>query len=259
MSVSNDCREFRELVNRTRYGELSREERAALERHAEGCADCAVELRIHAHVTAVSGAELESAVPDEMVDTMWRNVMEDLSRRSVRRSPSGSRMWPMMKILVPALAAAVVVLVFTGGFLFGELRQLKTREQQLLSEMQRKDDLITELTVAQAGSGRSIYRTGEIMMRRGLPRQENFSAGELLSLLRNLAPETTILGTDETESLISLSLSWRGLSPDALPKEFDALDGLQAQEAIWLIEVLKIDPSETISRERLLALSKRRT
>ena len=142
MSVSNDCREFRELLNRTRYGELSREERAALERHAEGCADCAVELRIHAHVTAVSGAELESAVPDEMVDTMGRNVMEDLSRRSVRRSPSGSRMWPMMKILVPALAAAVVVLVFTGGFLFGGLRQLKTREQQLLSEMQRKDDLI---------------------------------------------------------------------------------------------------------------------
>lgn len=261
MNDETRCREFQELLDKSAHGKLSREERLQMEKHAEKCPDCAVLLKMHAHVTAVPGPELESAAPDGMVDTMWRRVMEDLSRRGAGRIPAGSRLRPAMRILVPVLSAAVVILVFISGFLFGELRQLRSREQQLLLETARKDDLISEITVEQARASRerTIYRTGELILRHGLPRQKNFSAGELLSLLEGLPPETTILKAAETESLLSKQLSWRGVSPGGLPPDIDLRDGLQAEEAIRLIEWLKIDPSETISRERLISLSRRRT
>ena len=257
MKDETGCREFQKLLDRVVGGTISREDEIQLKQHAGECPDCAMLLEMHRYVISPSGLELEAAVPDGMVDTMWRRVMADISQRSAGRSAAGSRLWPVMKLLVPALSVVVVILAFVSGFMFSELRQLRTREQELMHEVGHRDDLIAYLSAEQEGfpSERGLFRAGSMMIRRGLPQQEIFTAEELLTLLNKLPPDVTIMGPDDARLLLSRRILPRGVGSGDLPDYIDLRDGLQAEEVIRLVEWLGLDPDETISRDRVLALT----
>lgn len=257
MKDETGCRQFQELLDRVALGAISREDEIQLNKHAGDCPDCAMLLAMHRHLTSPSGPELEAAVPNGMVDTMWRRVMADISQRSAGRNAAGSRLWPVMKLLVPALSVVVVVLAFVSGFMFSELRQLRSREQELIHEVGHRDELIAHLSAGQEtiSRERGIFRAGNMMIRRGLPQQEIFTAEELLTLLNELPPDVTIMGPDDARSLLSRSVMPRSLGSTDLPDFIDLRDGLQAEEVIRLVEWLGLDPGETISRDRVLALT----
>lgn len=257
MKDETACREFQELLDRAAQGSISREGEIQLEQHAGECPDCAMLIEMHRHVTSPSGPELEAAVPDRMVDTMWRRVMADLPQRSAGRNAAGLRLWPVMKVLVPALSVAVVILAFVSGFMFSELRLLRTREQELIHEVGHRDELIAHLSAEQEGFPREwgFFRTGGMMIRHGLPQQEIFTAEELLTLLKKLPPDATIMSPNDARSLLSRRFPSRSAGSVDLPACIDLRDGLQAEEVIWLVEWFELDPHETISRDRVLSLT----
>ncbi|MBU8920241.1 MAG: zf-HC2 domain-containing protein [Bacteroidales bacterium] len=257
MKDETGCREFQELLDRVALGAISREDEIQLNKHAGECPDCAMLLEMHRHLISPSGPELEAAVPDGMVDTMWRRVMADISQQSAGRNAAGSRLWPVMKLLVPALSVVVVILTFASGFMFSELRQLRSREQELIHEVGHRDELISHMSAEQDDfpRGRGIFSAGNMMIRRGLPQQEIFTAEELLTLLNKLPPDVTIMGPDEARSLLSHRVLSQNVGSADLPAYIDLWDGLQAEELIRLVGWLGLDPGETISRDRVLALT----
>jgi len=122
MDEKMTCEEFQErLDGRT----ASDEELEELERHASACPDCAVLLAMNRHLRAETLSELEEQVPDSLVDTMWQRVVGEIAARRAERLSLTKRFWPFQRILVPAMAAAIVLLVFASGFLLGELKSLK--------------------------------------------------------------------------------------------------------------------------------------
>ena len=120
--------DIQENIDRLAAGTATEAERAALRAHAASCPDCAMLVRIHEHCADLAGEDLDGAMPHDAASGMWRSVRE-------RIEPSRTRMPWYRRAMTPALAAAVVILVFACGFLLGELRQLRGRENRLIEEL----------------------------------------------------------------------------------------------------------------------------
>lgn len=232
-------------------GTLSDSEFLQIIGHVDHCHDCAVLLRMQQHTSAISATELEARVPDSLVDTMYGRVMETVEEKAHGRSWL-SRLWPKQESLVPALAAAIVVLLIGGGMMFNELRQLQQSERQLVARIDRQERMIGSPAGWNGGDGLGLPGRN---LRRVLTRHEDTSVEELLIVLRQLPPEITLLDPQETASLLGRFTRRAGSAWKEALREIEPGDGLQIEEMLQLIRSLDPDPYSRIPTARLLSLS----
>jgi hypothetical protein len=255
MDEKMTCEEFQERLD----GHIaSDEERRAIERHAAACPDCALLLAMNRHLNAETLSELEERVPDSLVDTMWQRVVGEIAARRAERLSPQRRFWPFQRIFVPAMAAAIVLLVFTSGYLLGELRHLRRSERQLAMELSLKDQRLEEMQhgMKTIQAGRLPERVTLLGVRLGLPQQADFSASELISLLELLPRETTMLEAGKVESMLQQKRLPGMIRARFQPEGIDIDDGLQAGEIIILIEWLDIDPARRFQRDELVSFAR---
>ena len=254
MNSQNGCEVFQEQLDRLGGKPPTDDERKELEGHAAACPDCATILGAYMHLMGPSNEELEAAVPREMTDTMWSRVAAKTIDRGIA---PGLRRVSLFRILVPTLAAAVVVLVFALGFMLGELRHLRGVETRMAAELERRDETITALQLGRDDTPGLLAseRFRGLVRRRFLQDRDAYRVSELIALLEQLPPDTRLLSAREVDALLgggggsSLSLY------NAQLRRVDYSNGLDAREAIMLIEILGIDPDELVPRERFAALN----
>jgi hypothetical protein len=248
MKDKTDCEKIQEMLDRLAKGELTEEERRAIQEHAAACPDCAMLLKIHAHCREFGDDELEAAVPDEMVQGMWPNVA---ARIAGKPTPSRPRLSRWRRALVPGLAAALFVLAFVCGFLVGELQELRQREGLLISELAASREMLEHYRQG-AAAPRPAGRMPELGWRYILPEQEDFSVEELVSLLEQVPPQTSILSSGNALAFYGRAIPLRGVAGCTRREQVNMKDGLQAGEAVLLAKCLRLDPDTRISRERLV-------
>ncbi len=256
MSKGIDCDVFQDQLDALESGEL-REVGAALRQHAAQCADCAMLLRLHEHLTASRREELEAAVPDDLVASMWRDVQAEIATRRSRRAwksgGAGSRNW-----LVPAMAAAVVALLIGVGFLYGELLRLQQRERLLVQQVTEQQGRLAEpdLGTATGPIARTASLVGKRRWERMLARRERVTLAELRRLIARLPAGSTVYGRAEFERLIAgapfwITSAWRGVLI-----EIETDDGIQAGELLQLLESMAVDSDRSIPTSRILSYSR---
>lgn len=150
MKKDVDCRVFEDQLDALAGGDLSEEGLRHLRLHAESCAECSILLRTQEHLAAPSLAELEKAVPGELVASIWPRVEAETGPSRVRGPVSREVLPRWYRILparwaIPALAAAAVVLLLSTGFLMTELTATRARANRLAHQVQMMDLWRTEM------------------------------------------------------------------------------------------------------------------
>jgi hypothetical protein len=254
MNRNIDCEAFQDRLDRLGGRSPEDMELAELGGHVERCPDCAMMLDAYMHLAGPSNEELGAQAPDGMISAMWHDVAERTIGRSGARGPGR---FSLMRMLVPTLAAAVVVLVFAFGFMLGELRHLRGMESRMAAELERRDATIAVLQLGRDDTPGLLAseRFRSLARRRFLQDRDEYRVSELIALLGQLPPDTKLLSAREVNALIGGS-GGSSLSPYSTQlRRFDYSNGLDAREAIMLIEILGIDPDELVPRERLAALN----
>lgn len=120
MKIRNECREWRESLGAYALGQLDRDEKASLEAHLEGCAQCRAELALLAPVAQMlphaDPAHFESAPqpPPELGARIAATIAgerQQAERRRRRRVFGGFAFGGA----AAALAAAVLAIFVLGG------------------------------------------------------------------------------------------------------------------------------------------------
>jgi hypothetical protein len=253
MKINNECESFQDRLDRLGGGPPAGEDMRELERHAAGCPECAMILEAYLHLAGPSNEELEAQVPETITGTMWPRVAEKTIDRNMI---TGSRWNSLLRVLVPTLAAAVVLLVFGLGLTLGELRHLRGVEERMATEIERRDDTITALRLG-GGEAPGLFaseRFRALALSRFFAGRKTYRIGDLVALLEQLPPDTRLLSSREVETLAGGGGMF-GYSPynEGL-RRVDYSNGLDAGEAIMLIEALGIDSDELIPREQIASL-----
>ncbi len=258
MKKGIDCEVFQDQLGALEDGPLPEEGIEQLRLHAGSCAVCAMLLRMHEHLVVRSQADLEAAVPDELVASMWPRVQAEIAtQQTLRLRESRSRRaWSW---LVPTMAAATILLFIGTGFLFAELSKLRERERLLVQQVVEQRRWLAELD--QRTSASAIARTaglaGSATWERVLSRRERLSLSELSDLLASVPSGTTILGAIDLEELAGNTPLWRTAAWRELLDGIETEDGVQAGELLRLIQAMDVDPRMSISTARLLRISRR--
>jgi hypothetical protein len=255
---STDCEVFQDQLDALNEGTLGEEGIEQLRRHADSCLDCAKLLDIHERLTSPSVVELEAAVPDQYVSSMWERVRADVAaQESGRRWRPG--VWQPSRWLVPTMAAASLFLLFATGFLLGELKRLRGREQVLVQRVIEHEKWLAELDLRTTTD--PLARTAGLVTKRPwervLSRRESVSISELEELLERLPARTTIVGASEWEALLESVPFWMNSAWRGAIELVRADDGIQPGELLELLGNLDVDPSRKISTNRILALTRR--
>jgi len=188
-----DCQIFGDQLDTLLDGSLSGEGTRQLQLHALSCPDCAMALRVQEHLALPSLEELEAAVPEELLASMWPKVRAEVAAQRMDVS-AGTSFPKRFRWHVPTLAAASVTLLFFAGFLFSELKRSEARELQLaqqVGELDRSGDGRTEWverTAELAGGGRNRARALDYV----LSGQDYVTLDALLEILGRY-PESIIL------------------------------------------------------------------
>lgn len=256
MKQGIDCTDFREQLEALLRGRLTEEAAARLRRHADSCPDCAMLLQLQQHVAASGQEELEAAVPEEYVTTMWGRVQADIAVQGVSRVPR-SRGWHASRWLVPALAAASLFFLVASGLMLGELKRLRAREtalvQRLAENERRLGDL--DLRVMTDPVARTASLAGTRTWVRLLERRRSISVAELEALIAGLPVETTVVDASEWWALETSIPVWMSSVWKSATETLRAEDGVQAGELAALLAVLDLDPGRRLPTARILALT----
>lgn len=279
MNEKFTCDDTQEMLDRLSAGTLTADEFMALRTHARACPDCAMLVRIREHCAELPADGLEAAVPGTMVDGMWRMVEARLTERAgqpdaapttpvrharMRADQAGHTASPQASSrprserwrrgLVPGLAAAVFILAFVCGFLFGELRELRQREDVLVAELAASRQALNRSHPYEttAPHGRVAGVLADLGWRHTLPVQESFSIEELVTLLERLPPRTSLLPAGDDLAYLGGAFRMRGIRNCTRGERVDMHDGLQAGEAVRLAKCLHIDPGTRVSREEIV-------
>jgi hypothetical protein len=145
-----DCRVFEDQLDALVGGGLPDEGLRQLRLHAESCAECSLLLRTQEHLAAPSLAELEKAVPRELLASVWPGVAAETGLSEAPVPISGKLLSRWLRTLqapwmLPALAAASLVLLLATGFLVAELTATRARANRLADEVQVLDLWRTEM------------------------------------------------------------------------------------------------------------------
>jgi hypothetical protein len=251
-----DCEVFQDQLDALQAGVLSEDGMEQLRLHADSCEDCSVLLTVHEHLVALPLGDLEAAVPDELVASVWPRVRADIATGESARLRE-SRGWQGWSWLAPAMAAATLLLFIGSGLMYQEVRELRRRETSLVQQVAEQERWLAELD--QRTSADPVARTAGLAGRptweRALARRKSVSVAELAGMLGSLPTSTTIFDASELEALYGNLPYWLAMVVRDAAAEVRTGDGLQAGELAQLVEGLGVDPSRRISTARLLALA----
>ena len=201
-----DCRIFEEQLDALMEGRLSEEGVEQLQLHALTCPDCAMLLRVQKHLSLPSLESLESAVPPELLESMWPRVEEETV--NPRRFASAEARAPVQSFrswLVPLLAAASLVLLFSTGYLVTALMASQAREERLAQEVSELDWWMANADRAQEW----VLRTGALAPKAqlsraldfGLAGEESVEIGRILEILGSLPGDRILLDAASVRAL----------------------------------------------------------
>jgi hypothetical protein len=252
-----DCDVFQDQLDALDEGTLPDEGWEQLRLHAASCPECAMLLKMHEHTAAPSRADLEAVVPDDLLASMLPRVEAAIGERqavSIRdwrrgRGPG----W-----LVPAMAAAIVLLALGVGFLFTQLQQLQGSEQVLARQVVEQQRWLAELDVRMSANAvvRTAALAGRTAWERALARRQNVSVAELGDMLRRVPASATVLSASQLQALIGGVPSWARAGWSEALSDVDRGDGIQAGELRQLLQALPVDPERTMPTARIFGLLK---
>lgn len=256
MKQDIDCTEFEEQLEAVQQGRLTEEAAARLRRHADSCPDCAMLLQLQQHVAALGQEELEAAVPEEYVTTMWGRVGADIAVQGTARDPR-SRGWHAQRWLVPTLAVASLFFLVASGLMLGELKRLRARETALVQRIADNERRLADLDsrVRTDPVARTANLAGRRTWARLLERRRSISVAELEALVAGLPVETTVVGGSEWRALEASIPVWMSSAWSAATEAIRADDGVQAGELAALLAALDLDPGRRVPTARILALT----
>jgi hypothetical protein len=261
MSESMTCQEFHAELDAHLAGSLAQPDAARCARHAETCSECAMALEVRRRLSAEPLADLEARAPSHLVQSLWPRISEHLAGLNSAPAPPPDRRrsrWTWGRSwLTPALAATVVLFVFAGGWMFGEIRQLRRQHGEMTARLRQQDLLLADYH-QQATEGlatRAMDRIDRAGWGGLLTGGRELTAAELLARLQTLPPETVLLEPDQLQRLLQRLPRWETAWGNKASAAVQAGDALRASEVIRIIDTLDLPPDLTISRRRLLNLT----
>ncbi len=250
-----DCQVFHDRLEGLQRGDLAEEVAAQLREHAGTCPDCGMLLQLMERLAVPTREELEAAVPDAYVNSMWERVQSAVAVEDSEFRIGGrqARRW-----LVPTLAAASLFLLLATGLLVGELRRMREREQALVQQIAEHERWLTELDLRTRSDlvARTAGLVGSQAWERLLARRERVSIGDLEALLARLPARATVLSAAEWQGLQGTLPLWFGSVWGSAMEAVEAEDGVQAAELLDVLAALDLEPDRRISMARLLALKR---
>ena len=240
------CEEFQELLDAA--PDAAGAGRSPLERHAAGCRDCALLLRVHDHLAAESLDDLEARVPDGLVDEMWSRVSERTGDLPAVPGSSSAPRW-----LLPALAASIAVLLFASGLLLSELRQARGRERRLLAALDHGTAGAQIADASPSGRDEGFGRLAA-KLRSSFLNQGEYTAAGIRTLLEGVPSATVIIDANQVRALTGRYLHLRLFAGRGERNGLRLRDGLTAGELLRFLTTSGLDPDATISRSRLSQL-----
>ncbi len=256
MTRNPDCEVFQDQLDALQAGALPEEGMEKLRLHAASCGDCAMLLRVHEHLTTPALGDLEAAVPDELVASVWPRVRAEIATGESARLRE-SRGWQGWSWLVPAMAAATLLLFIGSGLMYKEVRELRRRETALVQQVAEQGRRLAELDLRTSADpvARTASLAAQPTWERALARRRSVSAAELAGMLSSLPATTTIFNASELDALYGNLPFWLAAAVRNAAAEVRTGDGLQAGELAQLVETLGVNPSRRISTARLFALA----
>ncbi len=195
MTKDIDCQFFEDQLDALSKGDLPADAVGLLRAHALDCPACGMMLRVKEHLLSPSLEELEEAVPVEHLDSMWPRL-----EAVIHPSPWGRR-W-----IIPTLAAASVLFLFSTGFLASALMQSTNRETGLTRQIADLEYGLARLDARTEW----IDRTAQLAGSRGnraraldyaLAGQETVSLPSLLEILGRYPDDKVLFQKSAAESL----------------------------------------------------------
>ena len=202
MKKETDCQFFEDQLDTLLDGSLSGEGTRQLRLHALSCPDCAMLLRVKEHLVLPSLEELEAAVPEELLASMWPKVQAGVAAQRMDVS-AGTSFPKRLRWFVPTLAAASIALLFSASFLFSELKRSEARELQLAQQVGELDRLVVgrtewvERTAKLAGGGRNRARALDYV----LSGQDYVTLDALLEILGRYPERMVLFDAPQVEAL----------------------------------------------------------
>jgi hypothetical protein len=261
MKESVDCQVFSDQLERLLDGTLPNEALGLLRQHADACPTCATQLRVKSHLARPTLAELESRVPDPMVETMYRQVRAALDEPA---TPVGADPHPLgsgtaalhgprsfARPWVPLLAAASVALLLSTGVLGIQLRRAKLQEARMAVQLDVQRARVTGLLTA---GGRATGATGGASWLRFVPAQETITIAELVELLDRVPADRVILSETRVGLLRSRPTTRAGRIMDGLLQEISSDDGIRAGDLLRALDRARIRRDLTVRTADLVEL-----
>jgi hypothetical protein len=256
VSQDVDCQVFGDQLDALVRGELPGDGMRQLRAHAEACPECAMQLRVQEHLVRPSLTDLEAQVPEEMLASLWGRVEGELesleeipetgggvvgASRWARRGPGaglpagkGPAFRPRFGWLVPALAAATALLLFSTGYLSLERARLLEREGYLAQQVAEQQRWLAELQVGPDADpvARTAALAGKSPWLRALSRQESITVQGLRSLLERIPGDRIIMTRVQVEEAL------RSRTPLSLPLLREVLGELETRDGVSVRDLL---------------------
>jgi hypothetical protein len=273
VSKDVDCQVFRDQLDALVQGALPEEGARQLRLHVADCPECAMQLKVQEHLAGPSLAELEAQVPDDLVASIWSRIRSEngaqqvggsAERHRADRTPRRGSGWGTAPVptrrpftwLVPTLAAATLILVFSTGFLVLELGRLRDREGALAQQVTEQQRWLAELEVGATAD--PVARTAALAGRnpwiRALSRKESISIRGLQLLLQRMPGDRTVLTRAQLDSVLRSRTRFPvPLLREALTR-IDGGNGVQARDLLKALEALNVDAELTFPTAEIVEL-----
>jgi hypothetical protein len=244
-------------------GGLSEDGMRQLRHHAAGCTECSMQLKVKEHLMGPSLADLEAEVPEELLASVWDGVRAGLKADAADSGAPGSfrervvvPIRPRFRWVVPTLAAATVVLVFSTGFLSVALGSARDREATLTQQVAEQQRWLSELgaTPFADPAARTAALAGRSPWTRALSRQESISIQGLQALLERVPGDRAVLSQAQLDSVL------RSRTPLPVPLLREALariddgEGVLARDLLRALETLDVSPDMRVPTAELMDL-----
>jgi len=268
-----DCRVFGDQLDALVRGELPEEGMRQLRLHAGICPECAMQLRVHEHLSSPTLAELEARVPEEMLASLWTRVekevegggAEGVARRTLSGVPEAGgetkRPWlwgfgPRSGWLVPTLAAATLVLCVSTGFLAVELNRVRGRETALAQQVAEQQGWLAALSTDRSADpvARTAALAGRNPWLRALSREERISVGGLRALLERMPGDRIVMTRPQVDAALRSRASMATPLFREVLVQVEGGEGVRARDLLRALEGSDVSPELTVPTSELLDL-----
>jgi len=203
-----DCQVFGDQLDALLGGSLPDEGMGQLQVHALTCPDCAMLLRVQEHLAFPSLGDMEAAVPEELLASVWpltKDVVKEGKKDGLGGVPAGTPPPPRFSWLIPTLAAASVVLLLSTGFLFSELRRTQAEGTELAEELGDLREEMDELGARTEWIERTARLAGTRKSRAldyVLEGEESITLGAVVELLGRYPADMVLFEASQVEGLL---------------------------------------------------------